>query len=465
MKINLSGPAIRKLKIAGTFTCLGLVLFSYQHCGKLLKKSSEEKILSAASELLVPPTSVAINPATVEECATGGLTLSTFVDQNINGKYDEVETVTSTQSICNGANGTNGTNGVNGKGGGIIVTAAAAGTCTAGGITVKTYVDENNNGLFDSNETYTSTSSICNGVAGSDGKSSELTTTAATFAQCAYGGVVYTSTTTGESAQSNVICNGKDGASASLTQKVASASQCPTGGTVLEIMNDGTDPVYSIICNGVAGEKGSAGTSSYITTSVASPFQCKSGGVVISTWTDSVNPKNEVICNGDTGAKGESALITTENANSMTCPTGGIVIKTTNPGSLVPVVNTVCNGAKGDTDSSGPGYMSGYVGPLIANKNLSACHHDFMYFPPTGEMSTGWLVFRHQKNGSEDQGIGSTGFNVWNVDISNFSLVSEVGNVTYCNLVYNPKEMTLKYTVVDKTDGLAGKTGTIKLNP
>jgi len=463
MKINSSGPSIRKLKIAGTFTCLGAILFSYQHCGKLLKKSSEDKAASTASELLVPPTSVFISTATLEECAAGGLTLNTFVDQNINGKYDDTETVSSTQSICNGVNGTSGTNGVDGKSGGIIVSAAAAGTCTAGGITVKTFVDVNSNGLFDSNESYTSTSSICNGVAGSDGKSTELTTTAATFAQCAFGGVVYTSTTTGESAQSNVICNGKDGANASLTQRVASASQCPTGGSVLEIMNDGTDPVYSIICNGVAGEKGSAGTSSYITTSVASPFQCKTGGVVISTWTDSVNPKNEVVCNGESGVKGESALIATENADSKACPSGGIIIKTINPGEKEPVTNIVCNGAKGDTDSSGPGYISGYVGPLIEKKNLSACHHDFMYFPPTNEMSTGWLTFRHQKNGSEDQGIGSTGFNVWNVDISNFSLVSEVGNVTYCNLNYNPKEMTLKYTVVDKADGLAGKTGVINL--
>lgn len=72
-------------------------------------------------------------------------------------------------------------------------------------------------------------------------------------------------------------------------------------------------------------------------------------------------------------------------------------------------------------------------------------------------------MFRHQKNGSEDQGIGSTGFNVWNVDISKFSLVSEVGNVTYCQLTYDPNNLTLVYTVVDKTDGLQGKTGTISL--
>ncbi len=460
MKSQVKGSTIRKLKIAGTFTCLGAILFSYQHCGKLVDKTSEDKTTSTAQQLVVPPTSVAIEPATAEECSSGGVTLNTFVDLNINGKYDEEEVVTVVQSICNG---TNGTNGVDGKSGGIIVTAAAEGTCSAGGISVKTYVDVNNNGVFDSTETYTSTSSICNGANGSDGKSSELTTTSATFAQCAFGGVVYTSTTTGELAQSNVICNGKAGTNSSLAQKVASSSQCPTGGTVLEIKNDGSDPVYSIICNGVAGEKGSAGTSSYITTSVASPFQCKNGGVVISTWTDSVNPKNEVICNGEAGTKGESSIITTENADVMSCPSGGIIVKTLNPGEKEPIKSIVCNGAKGDTLSSGPGYISGYVGPLIEKKNLSACHHDFMYFPPTGEMSTGWLTFRHQRNGSEDQGIGTTGFNVWNVDISNFSLVSEVGNVTYCNLVYDPKELTLKYTVVDKSDGLAGKSGVIKL--
>ena len=457
MELKPSSDRASKIRITGAISCLVVILFAYQHCGKLIEKQVEKKASSMASELVVPPTSVSIDTATGDECGSGGLTLSTYIDQNINGKYDTNEVITNIQSVCNGVNGIDGVNGLDGKSGGIIVTAAVAGTCAAGGITVKTYVDTNNNGVLDLTETYTSTSSICNGVAGSDGKSSELTTTAATYAQCAFGGVVYTSTTTGEAAQSNVICNGKDGASATLAQKVASTSQCPTGGTVLEMKNDGTDPVYAIICNGVAGEKGSAGTSSYITTSVASPFQCKNGGVVISTWMDSVNPKNEVICNG------EAAGITTENADIKICPSGGVVVKTTTAGVKEPKTNVICNGAKGDTESYGPAYISGYVGPLIEKKNISACHHDFMYFPATGDMTSGWLTFRHQRNGSEDQGIGTTGFNVWNVDIANFALASEVGNVTYCNMTYNPKEMTLSYTVVDKTDGMAGKSGVIKL--
>ncbi|MBC7712207.1 MAG: hypothetical protein H7177_02650 [Rhizobacter sp.] len=450
----------RNLKITGSIFCLILILFSYQHCGKIT-----EKEIQGISALTAPPTNVAIEPATVDLCADGGVSLKTYIDTNINGKLDEKEAVVSTQNICNGAKGAtgpSGSTGADGKGAGILVSPAVAGACSSGGINVITFVDTNNNGILDTSEMTTSTSSICNGVAGTDGKSSELTVTKATTAQCSNGGVVYTSTSAGADPDTNIICNGADGSSSVISSQVANISQCPTGGTVLEIKNDGSDPAYSVICNGVAGEKGSAGTSSYITTSVANPYQCKNGGVVISTWIDALNPKTDVLCNGEKGETGASPVIATENATSFQCPTGGVIVTTTNPGAKS-VMNVVCNGAVGEAGTNGNGYITGVVGPLIPKTNLSACHHDFMYFPSTSGGSTGWLTFRHQKNGSEDQGIGTTGFNVWNVDISNFALASEAGNVTYCNLTYDPKAMTLNYTVVDKTDGFAGKTGTITL--
>jgi hypothetical protein len=113
----------------------------------------------------------------------------------------------------------------------------------------------------------------------------------------------------------------------------------------------------------------------------------------------------------------------------------------------------VCNGEAGRegrpfTVPSGP------VGERVAGKNYSACHHDYLYVG-------GWLLFRHQRNGTEDQGAGSTGFNVWNVDIAEFSLMSEVGSVTYCHLRWDAVQRRLYYTVVDKSDGLAGRSGTI----
>lgn len=462
---------------------MSLILIAYQNCGK---KDLATSLNNGNQALTTPPTNVVVDVASLVDCPNSGLSIITYIDVNLNGKLDEEEVIKSTKSVCNGANGTSGTNGADGKSGGIIVSAAPRGSCSAGGIQVTTFVDDNNNGILDNMETITSKSNVCNGVDGSngvDGESSQITVTRATSAQCSAGGVVYTTSTDSTEPVSTVICNGKDGengsngVNSSVSQAVASPAQCPTGGTVIATSTDNSDPVYSVICNGAKGDTGANGMngqSAYITTSIANPFQCSTGGVVISTWTDPVNPATEVICNGangtngSNGANGASAYITTAAANNLQCPNGGFVI-TTSTDKTSPVTNIVCNGATGamgatgNSGSNGVSYTIGNVGPIVSGKNFSACHHDFMYFPATGSATTGWLVFRHQKNGNEDQGVGTTGFNVWNVDIANFALISEVGNVTYCNLTYDPKNLTLQYSVVDKTDGLAGKSGTINL--
>ena len=104
----------------------------------------------------------------------------------------------------------------------------------------------------------------------------------------------------------------------------------------------------------------------------------------------------------------------------------------------------------------------GAVGDMVENKAYSACHHDYLYIPNYLDPSRGWLTFRHQANGSLDQGIGSTGFQIWNVDIENFALASEIRNVTYCTLNWDAQNRVLNFTVVDTEDGLQGSTGTIK---
>lgn len=125
--------------------------------------------------------------------------------------------------------------------------------------------------------------------------------------------------------------------------------------------------------------------------------------------------------------------------------------------------NNICNGQNGIDGSNGSNaeFIMGAVGPMVPSKNYSACHHDFLYIPDSQNVARGWLTFRHQANGSNDQGIGSTGFQTWNVDITHFSLGSEVGGVIYCNLNWDPLSKTLNYTVVDNTDGLAGLEGTL----
>jgi hypothetical protein len=123
------------------------------------------------------------------------------------------------------------------------------------------------------------------------------------------------------------------------------------------------------------------------------------------------------------------------------------------------------DGVDGQNGSDGADaeFSMGAVGPATGVAGLSACHHDYLYISDAAAPERGWLLFRHQKNGSADQGIGSTGFQVWNVDIANFALASEVGGVTYCTLSYDAQARRLSYTVVDNAHGLAGTIGEIEL--
>ncbi|MEZ4815809.1 MAG: hypothetical protein R3A80_11470 [Bdellovibrionota bacterium] len=169
--------------------------------------------------------------------------------------------------------------------------------------------------------------------------------------------------------------------------------------------------------------------------------------------------------------------IQTENANAFACPNGGttlIVFLDSNRNNLleeeelVVSQNNICNGSNGNDGADGANgadaaFTMGSVGPSVTGENYSACHHDYLYIANSQNPSRGWLTFRHQGNGSHDQGIGSTGFQIWNVDIDVFSLASEVNGVIYCNLSWDPITRILSYTVVDNSDGLAGLQDSIQL--
>ncbi len=258
-------------------------------------------------------TSVAVEPATLTECATGGLTLKTFQDADRDGILDNDEKILTTSFVCNG------TKGDTGNGAGIRVTTAPNSACPAGGTVLTTFIDSNNNATQDSGESSTSTTTVCNGV------------------------------------------------------------------------------------------------NSVITATAVSSYQCLAGGTVYSTHVDGQSPTSTIICNGVNGSDGNDA---------------GIKISA--------------------------------IGPAVPGKPFTACHHDALYIPDYSSANRGWLIFRHQANGSADQGIGNTGFNVWNVDIANFSLVSEIGNTMYCNLTWNPSLKKLSYSVVETTYGFGGQTGNIQ---
>lgn len=168
-----------------------------------------------------------------------------------------------------------------------------------------------------------------------------------------------------------------------------------------------------------------------------------------------------------------SVGIHTSAASPSDCPNGGqrlIVFLDENIDALFQVEenilseSNICNGSNGSNGQNGSNaeFIMGSVGPDVPGKAYSACHHDYLYIPDSNNGSRGWLTFRHQANGSADQGIGSTGFQIWNVDIANFSLGSEVGSVIYCNLQWDSVLKILNYTVVDNSDGMAGIQGSLQ---
>ncbi len=281
----------------------------------------------------------------------------------------------------------------------IVAAAATLAECANGGVVLTTFYDANGDGLITPTETIVNSQKICSGTNGTNGSNG---------------------------------ANGSQGFGAGIEVSSAGIS-CPSGGQILKtfvdfnndgIMN-GSESVSSVstLCNGVNGSNGangSDGLSAAITVNAATALQCPSGGFVYSTSVGTNPPSATIICNGLNGADGM-------NGN----------------------------------DGQNAQLAMGRVGAMVAGKIYSSCHHDYLFLPGAGG-APGWLLFRHQANGSADQGIGSTGFQVWNVDIANFALASEVSNITYCQLNWDSANLKLDFTVVDNTDGLAGTTGSIQ---
>lgn len=114
-----------------------------------------------------------------------------------------------------GARGEQGVAGAQGYGAGILSRPAT--TCAAdanGGTQFTTFVDKNNNAELDTDETVTSISVVCGGLAGHDGRageSSRITVNLATASQCPAGGYVYTSQNGNDVPTTIPVCNGTQG--------------------------------------------------------------------------------------------------------------------------------------------------------------------------------------------------------------------------------------------------------------
>jgi len=251
---------------------------------------------------------------------------------------------------------------------------------------------------------------------------------------------------------------------------IASSNDCVSGGILVQTyydmnrngtLDNGEEIVSSVpVCN---GSQGSQGNGAGIVVKNAPSGSCPAGGSLLTTFidinNDGLQQSGETTTSQSTVCNGTNAYVTVANANSSQCSNGGVVYTTRTDGAN-PVVSAICNGTNG-SDGSNAEFQMGSVGPEVKNQSFTACHHDYIYIPDESSSTRGWLIFRHQFNGAQDQGIGSTGFNLWNVDIADFLLVSEDQRTTYCRLNWNPDKRLLSYSVVETTYGLEGQSGEI----
>ncbi len=261
-------------------------------------------------------------------------------------------------------------------------------------------------------------------------------------------------------------CDSKLAAEVQATTAVqvtdATITQCPGGGLVVRTFLDSDhNGAHSegeaildtrVLCNG---------RSAGIEVASAPSGTCPAGGQVFTTYIDTNNDgvrstsesvtSRSTLCNG---ANGESARLTVTSASAGQCPAGGSVYSAS-VGTSPPAITIVCNGASAH-------HQMGVVGEPVRGRAYTTCHHDYLYFPGEGE-GEGWLIFRHQQNGEGDGGAGATGFDLWNVNVSDFELASEDGRTTYCELHWDPHARVLTYRVIDASDGWLGAEGKIAL--
>jgi hypothetical protein len=263
---------------------------------------------------------------TTTECPNGGVKITVGHDDNGNGTLDAVE-VESTSVVCNGKDGKDGRVSL------INVTEVnTSATCPNGGLMIASGIDCNRNGTLDSYEE-TSFNVVCNGTNGTNGTDGQ---------------------------------DGTDGLTPLFdTTPIPPSSSCPNGGTQISIgydvnengVLDNSEITKTFtICNPAPGQDGVDGVDGqnakpFITTSevIAPSSDCPNGGVRVSGGLDTNNngvlDTDEVtttydICNGTNGTNGQdvadgtdgvnglNALINTTEADASVCPNGGTTFLT-----------------------------------------------------------------------------------------------------------------------------------------
>lgn len=149
---------------------------------------------------------------------------------------------------------------------------------------------------------------------------------------------------------------GADGKSSLVTVTDASAAQCAGGGKIIQvgvddgagggiagdgILQPGEVDSTTPLCHGEGGATGSDGHKALVALTDASAHDCPAGGKVLHSGSDDgdgggiaddgILQPGEVdvttpICNGDSGASGYTSLVSVTNATAAQCPAGGKVI-------------------------------------------------------------------------------------------------------------------------------------------
>jgi hypothetical protein len=214
---------------------------------------TEKTVVMSSQAPSAPSTAVTTVSATLSECPNGGTAIATFLDKNLNGVMDAGEEILSKQLVCNGGqgsqgnngqNGINGINGVNGAAGagiGLIQIVASSAQCPTGGKVYTYFLDKDNDGDLDNEDSVIATQIVCNGLNGTNGTNGNNGTNGS---------------------------NGTNGHSAAFSQASADHTSCANGGIVVnmgvDLNNNGlldTSEIkqVAVVCNGNTGQKGDTG--------------------------------------------------------------------------------------------------------------------------------------------------------------------------------------------------------------
>ncbi len=143
--------------------------------------------------------------------------------------------------------GPEGPSGAQGNGAGVLTTNESTACGGNGGVQVVSFLDPTNTGVYQSGDTITSTSLVCNGSQGlqgnagsngSNGTSSTVSVVAATSSQCANGGQSVTVTNGTVTNGPYAICNGATGATGATGSTGATGATGAAGspGTLVSVV-------------------------------------------------------------------------------------------------------------------------------------------------------------------------------------------------------------------------------------